>query len=65
MDTLRNRTEVFVLHYVGQYSTARSDEHHSALNSEVIVNDPYHCQIHQNTSHQPNSEDGQQSTQDF
>lgn len=65
MDTLRNRTEVFVLHNVGQHSAARGDEHHSALNSEVIVNDPFHCQIHQNTSHQPDSEDRQQSTQDF
>lgn len=57
--------EVSVIHDVGQHSTARCDEHDCALNSEVIINDPFHCQIDQHTSHQPNGKNRQQSTQDF
>lgn len=53
------------VHDVGYNSTARGDEHYSALNLEVIADETIHRQVHQHTSHQPDCEDRQESTKDL
>lgn len=58
------RTGVYV-HDVGCNSTARGDEHYSALNYEVLIDETFDCQVHQHASHQPDCEDRQESTKDL
>lgn len=53
------------LHNVGCHSTARNQDHHSRLDLVIRVEQPFECQVHQDPSHYPDAQDGQQGTKDL
>lgn len=53
------------LHNVGRHCTARDDDHHSRLDLVIGVEEALTGQVHQHTCHCPDTQDGQQGTEDL